>query len=145
MVAVAVEWVGARFWLGVGMFIWLGISPALGGGGMLDVAVAVDEGGTGTAPGCGAGGPSLPDEACVVRVGCGCAKGVGAGTDAAPGCAAAYAGAPLPAAAVVTPESVFDVLVGSCSEVCGVTPVGLLGVIGSSMWTGMGGIVSQSC
>lgn len=42
--------------------------------------------------------------------------------------------------AVVTPASVFVVLVGS---VCGVTPAGLLGVIESSMWTGMGGIMSR--
>lgn len=27
------------------------------------------------------------------------------------------------------------------SEVCGVTPCGFCGVIGSSMWTGMGGML----
>jgi hypothetical protein len=65
----------------------LGVSPALGGGGMRAVVL----GGTGTAPGCGGGGfTSL-----MVLVGGGCvavAAPVGAGIGGrAPGCAAGYA------------------------------------------------------
>ena len=42
---------------------------------------------------------------------------------------------------MVTPASVLVVFVGSGWAVCGVTPCALLGVIGSSMCTGIGGIV----
>jgi hypothetical protein len=92
----------------------------------------------GTAPGCGGAGPPLGSY-CDVRVGCGgglAANGVGAGIAAAPGCTEGYACA----LSAVVLAGVYDVLVGSCAAVCGVTAVALHGVMGSSMCTGMGGM-----
>lgn len=122
-----------------------GREEVVGGGGLLDAGWVAEEGGMGTAHGCGGGGPLSADEACVVRVGCGggfATNGVGAGTAAAPGWAGAYGERP-PLAAVVTPASVFVVLVGSSAIVCGVVPNALLGVTGSSMCSGMGGMVAN--
>lgn len=54
-----------------------GGSPAVGGGGILDVWDEVGAGGCGTAPGCGDGGPSCcaGGEEFVVRVGDGSVEG----------------------------------------------------------------------
>lgn len=149
--AADVECVGAALGYGAGMDICGGMvvtcagpdeadCPARGGGGMLPEVLAwVCVGAVGTAPGCGAGGPSCWFPwACVVRLrggGCGLeTEPVGAGTAAAPGRAAGYAGA---APDVTAPLSVVGVGVYA---VCGVTPSALAALMGASLYIGIGGM-----
>jgi hypothetical protein len=118
--------------------VWWADSPARGGGGRVGGGCRL--GGTGTAPGCGGAGPAFC-EGCVLEGagGGGAVYGVGAGTAAAPGRAGGYAGLDC-AAAVVVAGIVLEGSTCSSADVCGVTPDALVGVMGSLMWTGIGGI-----
>jgi hypothetical protein len=118
-----------------------GVSPARGGGGSPAVTEACWLKGEGTAPGRGGGGPSFCCAPDTVREGTGAGRGrygVGAGTAAAPGRACGYccAGCVVVAALLAGAGTT-----GASADVSGVMSSAFVGVMGSSMWTGIGGIL----